>query len=186
MGTSSSQPSPRNSNWQAVLTCYETATVPEKRVIKEIWRASENQTEPLSKELKSQTIFKCYQVIQDSNNFRDALKKINDIVIGSNSNSFVVELSKRIVPLAYQTSSPAHAWKSLIFSELTNYVMSRDASGFVSANNRNKTVSELVQYKKEISSKVKEVVDSVKADPKSVAEWQAFITKSVDILRKYE
>ena len=43
MGTSVSQCSQRNTNWKPVHLGYEKASIPENRVIKEIWRASENE-----------------------------------------------------------------------------------------------------------------------------------------------
>lgn len=39
--------------------------------------------------------------------------------------------------------------------------MSRDASGFVGGNNRNKTVSEMISFQKSISSKVSEIVGAL-------------------------
>ena len=160
MGTSVSQASPRNTNWSPVHAGYKNGFIPEERIISEIWRASENQETPMSDSIASDTIYNCYAAVSGSQNFQEALQKFNGFIAENKSNSIVAEFAKRAIPAAYQSENPAQGWAARFFSELTNYVMSRDASGFIGGNNRNKTVQEMINFKKNISAKVSGIVSA--------------------------
>ena len=186
MGTSVSQPSPRNStSWKRVFVCYESDKIPEDRVINEVWRASENFREqiPISNEIKSESIYKCYEVVKDSNSFQEAIKNYNDYLVTNGKNSIIAEFAKRVIPLSYQTAHPENSWKSLFFSEVTKYVVSRDASGFISKDHRNKTVSEMIEFKKRVSSIVQDTISSIKIEPKSHDDWKTFVDNSINNLK---
>ncbi len=116
MGTSVSQGSPRNANWQRVMTCYKNNNIPEERVLTEVWRASDNQTVPLSNELKSESIFSCYQAVESSNTFQEAITKVNSSLIEKGGNSISVEFAKRVIPLAFNSNEPVETWKGLFLS----------------------------------------------------------------------
>ncbi len=179
MGTSVSHGSPRTTNWKPVLACYANDKFSEKRMINEVWRASENEETPISSIMKSNTIFECYNAVKNSENYREALKKFNDLVLSSKQNSIVAELAKRVIPVAFQSVKPAEQWKNSFFSELTNYIVSRDASGFVGGNNRNKSVTDLIGFKKSIAFKVKEIVSTDKTKIHSKSDWNTFVDSSI-------
>lgn len=183
MGTSVSQASPRNTNWSPVHAGYKNEFVPEERIISEIWRASENQETPISEAIASAAIYECYSAVSDSPSFQEAVQKFNDYLADSKSNSIVAEFAKRAIPASYQFANPSEAWTLRFFSEVTNYVMSRDASGFVGGNNRNKTVTEMINFKKSITNKVSEVVAAQTRPIKNQNDWNSFVSESINQLK---
>lgn len=183
MGTSVSHGSPRTSNWKPVLACYANENISKERVINEVWRASEKEATPISSLMKSETIFECYNAVNNSENYREALQKFSDIIINSKQNTIVAEFAKRVIPTAFQSDTPSEQWKSSFFTELTNYVVSRDASGFVGEKFRNKSVTDLIAFKKSITKKVNEIVGAGKTKIKNQSDWNAFVDSSITKLK---
>lgn len=183
MGTSISQPSPRTTNWKPVHAGYQNKFIPENRIINEIWRASENEQQSVSVDLKSETIFDCYSAVKSSKTFEQALQKFNNSLLENKGNSIIAEFAKRVIPAAFESNQPTNSWASRFFAEVTNYIISRDTSGFVGDKCRNKTVSELVQFKKNISEKVSTVISREAKTIKNRNEWGAFVDKSISKLR---
>lgn len=187
MGTSISQSSPRrSSNWKRVFVCYESNNLPDSRVMNEIWRASETSDKgnsPLSSELKTQAIYSCYEAVKSSKSFDEAIQKFNKTIIETKGNSIVAEFAKRVIPSAFQSSNPSEQWANNFFKEVTKYVISRDASGFVGESYRNKSVKELIEFKKNVSNKVEQVIKSEKKEFKSQADWNSFVDKSISKLK---
>jgi hypothetical protein len=152
----------------------------------EIWRASETSdkgSNPLSSELKTQAIYSCYEAVKSSKSFDEAIEKFNKTIIETKGNSIVAEFAKRVIPSAFQSSNPSEQWANNFFKEVTNYVMSRDASGFVGESYRNKSVKELIEFKKNVSNKVEQVIKSEKKEFKSQADWNSFVDKSISKLK---
>jgi len=183
MGTSISHGSPRTSNWKPVLACYSSDNIPRERVINEIWRAFEKEATPISSMMKSDSIYECYNSVNTSKNYRDALQKFNEIIVKTKQNTIVAEFAKRVIPLAFQSDKPSEHWKSSFFKELTNYVVSRDASGFVGEKFRNKSVTDLIAFKKSIGQKVNEIISADKTKIKNKSDWNAFIDSSITKLK---
>jgi hypothetical protein len=183
MGTSVSQASPRNNNWNPIFAFYANSTLPEERIIQEIWRASERQENPISSEMKSDLIYQCYQVVRSSNDFKEAIEKFNRVVISSKQNSIIAEFAKRGIPSAFQSENPSSRWKENIFNEITKYVISRDASGFVGDKYRNKNVRELIEFKQRIGGKVADIVSSERGRIESKEDWNNFIDSSISKLK---
>src|SRR5436853_7771405 len=102
MGTSISQPSLRNTNWSPVYAGYKNEFIPEDRIIKEIWRASENDEIPISESLKNEAIYECYSAVSSSKNFQEAIQKYNHFILENKSNSIIAEFAKRVIPAAFQ------------------------------------------------------------------------------------
>lgn len=61
--------------------------------------------------------------------------------------------------------------------------MSRDASGFVGENYRNKSVKDLIDFKKTVSDKVNQIIMSEKKNFKSQSDWNSFVDKSISKLK---
>lgn len=187
MGTSISQSSPRkSSNWKRVFVCYESNNLPDNRVMNEVWRASETSekgSKPLSSELKTEAIYSCYEAVKSSKDFSEAIQKFNKAIIEIKGNSIVAEFAKRVIPSAFQSKNPSGQWTNNFFKEVTNYVMSRDASGFVGDSYRNKSVKELIEFKKNVSNKVEQVIKSEKKEIRSQADWNSFVDKSISKLK---
>jgi len=183
MGTSISHGSPRTSNWKPVLACYTNDSFSKERVINEVWRASEKEEIPISSMMKSDAIYECYNAVGNSQNYREALQKFNDIILNTKQNTIVAEFAKRVIPTAFQSEKPSQQWKNSFFTELTNYVVSRDASGFVGENFRNKSVTDLIAFKKSIGEKVNDIVRTDKTKIKNKNDWNAFVDSSIKKLK---
>jgi hypothetical protein len=184
MGTSVSQSSKRNSNWRPVLACYQNANIPQNRVINEIWRASDNEETSISKQLKSPSIYSCFLAVKDSTSYQEALGKYNKEISESKNNTIIAEFAKRVLPIAFVSEKPTVQWSASFFSEVTTYIMSRDASAFVSETSRNKTVKELISFKQEISKAVKDIVTDTNVRINSKSEWNSFVDKTIKRLKK--
>jgi hypothetical protein len=183
MGTSISQPSLRNTNWKPVHACYTNKNIPIERIVNEIWRASENDAIPISSSIKSETIYSCYEAVGTSKNPKEAMQKFNSEILKNKQNSIIAEFAKRAIPIAFQFSNPSQHWAANFFSEVTNYFMSRDTSGFVGEKYRNKTVKELIVFKTTIGKKVAEIVTPEAKKIKSKSSWDSFVEKSISNLR---
>ena len=185
MGTSISQPSPDNTNWKPVKIGYKSKEVPVRRVIEEIWRASENQEKPLSTEINSDIIFKCHQLVAKSDNANDAIKNFTKEIIKTKKNSIVAEFAKRAIPSAYLSENVTKQWRSAFFSELTDYIVSRDTSGYVGDDYRNQSISDLNSFKSEIRSSTNKIIDSIKIEPKTLSQWHTFVEKAIGNSKSY-
>ena len=182
MGTSVSQFSPRKSKkWNPVHVCYTNDNIPEDRVLTEVWRAADNPSEQVqwSDEMKSDIIYSCYETVKSSSNIQEAMSKFRDNILSSKSNSIVAEFAKRSIPFAFQGSNPANDWVNKFFSEVTNYVVSRDISGFVGEKYRNKTIKDLDGFKKRLSGNLNQILQSQQKDIRSQKDWGAFIDNTV-------
>lgn len=175
MGTSVSQASPRNASWQRVFTCYKNKNIPEDRVVAEVWRASDNQEMPLSAELKSETVYFCFNAVENSQSFTEATEKINQNIEKQGGNSITTEFAKRVIPLAFQTSNPGDSWKGHFLSEITKYVVARDASGFVGNKYRNKSISDLVEFKRRIGEITFNKISGMDTRISNISDWRGFV-----------
>lgn len=98
MGTSVSQGSSRiGPNWKPVFRGYEDNKISEARIINEIWRASENESVPISSQLKAEVIYNCFEVVKNSKNAFEALDKFNKEVLSSKNNTIIAEFAKRVI-----------------------------------------------------------------------------------------
>jgi hypothetical protein len=133
--------------------------------------------------LKSEAVFSCYKAVESSQSFQEALTKVNNTLTENGGNSISAELAKRVIPLSFTSSNPSESWRSLFLSEITKYVVSRDASGFVGEKYRNKSVTELVEFKKRIGSLAMNTVSEIKSSIKNFNDWKRFIDTSVSKLK---
>ncbi|WP_205513029.1 hypothetical protein [Longitalea arenae] len=184
MGTSISQASERNTNWRPVHLGYEKSSIPENRIINEIWRASENEPIPMSQELKSDAVYNCFIAVKSSDSFTEAWQKANAAIFSDKNNNLVAEFAKRVIPAAYQSQQPIGTWAGKFFSEVTNYVVSRDASGFIGQKYRIKSIRELISFKKSIVERVREAIESQSMNINNKREWNTFIDSSISALKK--
>lgn len=182
MGTSVSQPSERSTNWRRVLICYENNKIPQERLVNEIWRASENESIPISNMLKTDAIFSCYEAVKTSKNYSEALTKFNQKIIELKGNSIIAEFAKRVIPIAFQAKNPSEQWTKSLFSEITNYVVSRDAPGFVGEGNRNQSVQDLIEFKKGVSNHINQIIITKPKQFSSKKGWNSFVDESISKL----
>jgi len=183
MGTSISQPSPDNSNWRRVFACYQDSNLPIKRIVNEIWKASENEATSISSMMKTKDLYNCYKIVDTAQSLEKATEMFNAALLKDINNSVVVEFAKRALSISYQYKSPSQEWKKIVFSEITKYFASRDTSGFLNNNNRNKNINELIKFKHEISNNVINVVGLGKENIKTLEDWVSFVDSSIKKLK---
>lgn len=185
MGTSISHGSPRTAKWKPLHTCYENPNIPENMVLNEIWRAADNPTAEVrwSKELKSDLIFSCLKIIKNSNEISTAIKGFSQIIFESKNNSIASELAKRSIPAAFNTEKPQTQWAAKLFSEITNYIVSRDTSGFVGESYRNKTIQDLSNFKNNINSFLFTKISDTPINIESKDDWDSFVDSTINTLK---
>jgi hypothetical protein len=70
-----------------------------------------------------------------------------------------------------------------LFSEASNYLVSRDLPGFVGSNGRAQTVGQAVELKAAVRSRVEAVVEEVPRPPTGAGqEWSAYVSAVVQRL----
>lgn len=186
MGTSVSQSSPRSAKWKPVHLSYTNENIPEDKILNEVWRAADNPTEEVrwSDEIKSDIIYSCLKTVDNSTNFQEALAKFNDVVFKRKNNSIAAELAKRSIPIAFQGQNPTNDWVNRFFSEVTSYVISRDLSGFVGSNYRNKNVADLNSFKNRINTNLTKVLESKNINIKSKKGWMNYVDDTISKLKE--
>lgn len=183
MGTSISQKSPENRNWGPVFMGYIHGDVPVRRVLADIWRAAQNQPQSVSELIGTKLIFQIYHTIKESNKAGEALKKTNQLIHDSKANTIITEIAKRSIPNAYLSDQPAKEWPTSFFSELTNYFVSRDISGYVGENARNENVTSLIEFKKSLESCLTDTMLKPKAPLSSTAQWRKFVSETIENIK---
>src|ERR1700761_6440097 len=128
MGTSISQASPRTTNWSPVHAAYRSKEISEVRIVKEIWRAFDNESTPISTILKGEVFFDCYRTIRDAQNIRSATRQFDELLQDKKHNSIVAEFSKRAMTPAFYAQDRLAGWKASLFVQVTDYIISRDIS----------------------------------------------------------
>ena len=179
MGTSISHPSPNNQNWKPIKIGYEKEQIQIQTIISQIWRASENQDVPLSTQMGTDLVFQCHEIVKNSTSISQAMNDFSKAQILSKQNSIVAEFAKRAIPSALSSKNPAQTWRSAFFSEITNYIVSRDASGYVGSNYRNKSIADLTSFKTTIRGEVTKIISSIKQEPANKAQWSSFISEAI-------
>jgi hypothetical protein len=181
MGTSVSHSSPRTSNWKPVHICYTSNKISEDNTLREIWRAADNPSESIrwSTEMKSDIIYSCFEKVKSSSNIQEALTKFNAEVLSTKTNSIAAELAKRAIPISFQAIDPSSGWVNKFFSEVTKYLISRDTSGFVGENYRNKNVKDLEGFKERLLTNLNHHLSTEKIKISNRSEWNNFIDKTV-------
>jgi hypothetical protein len=182
MGTSISHKSPSTSGWKMASQGYINPDISIRRIVAEIWRATQSQPKPLQLAIKSEAVFDCGEALRDSTSAIQALKIARKKLIETKKSSVVTELAKRTIPEAFQAKNPTKAWRSLLFSTITDYLVSRDISSYVGSKFRNKSISELISFKTAIRGVVKTIVEKEKTVPTSFNDWGRYVEKIVHTL----
>jgi hypothetical protein len=108
-----------------------------------------------------------------------AYQNVEKEILSSKQNSIIAEFAKRAIPGAFKTKEQAQEWRSAFFSEVTNYLVSRDISGYVGSKFRNKTIGEVVKFKEEIKKAVYEITKKIKVEPTSSAQWKQYVSNAI-------
>jgi len=183
MGTSASHPSPKTTAWRTVGTCYESDQVPIDRTAEEIWHAATSEASTIETQIKSPAVYACYELARESvppDRVHAALSQVTS----EHKNSMVVEYAKRATLVASQGTRPGEQWPKLFFKEITNYLISRDASGYVGPTSRSKTVGDLIQLKRSLGQEIQKRVGDLHLSARSANDWPRAVGAALEALRK--
>lgn len=183
MGTSISQSSPRNTNWSPVHAGYRSKDIPEERIVREIWRAFDNEVVPISTTLKEEVFYDCYNTIKGADNAEQAVQSFDSVLMEKKHNSMVAEFSKRALALSFFSGDPVANWKTALFVQVTDYVISRDISGFVGDKYRNKTIGDVIRFKDSIALSIDSIVRTDQLEINSKRDWNSFVERTIKKLK---
>src|SRR5690349_2775305 len=160
MGTSVSQRSPNTSGWRAVSTCYTHDAIPIDRTATEVWRAAAKQDSNILKQLGSAVVAECVSGASQSlkpKELAEKIQKCNSL----KQNTVVGEFAKRALMIKAGGGYKSESSTSVLFRQLTNYLVSRDVSGYVGSDYRCKTVGELRAFKEAIGDAVAKKIQTI-------------------------
>lgn len=187
MGTSTSHRSPDTPNWHAAQAAYVNSSVPVERAVQEIWRAATNQSEgDISQQLANPIIAQCLSIAATAQSRTEALTEVSRHVALSGQASLGTEIAQRAVVLSFREGGDrVTAYASSLFSEASDYLVSRDLPGFVGEAGRAKNVSEALTFKAGIRRIVTDVVAAVPRPTLDASgpAWSTFVLEVVDRLR---
>ncbi len=187
MGTSTNQRSPRTPNWKSVEVAYTHPGITIQRTAQEIWRAAVNEPNGgLVSGLRSPIIAQCLEVVQTSHSATDAALQVKRLLALSGQASLAGEIAQRAAVITHESKgNRTNAFVKSLFSEASNYLVSRDLPGYVGSAKRVLTVQDATALK---SSIIREVSSNVNSIPKpsgklsSPRNWQKFVNNVVDHL----
>ncbi len=173
MGTSVSHPSPKTRNWAAAQATYKSNDFPVKRVLREIWRAATNQTEGnLSEQLSAPIISRLREIAVKGETPVEVASAVNREIALSRQNSLGVEIARRAALQCLTAENRSQAFNERVFAEASNYLVSRDLSGFVGSEFRNKTVLDSFRFKQSITNAAVQSVKVIDAPTVGTGEGQ--------------
>lgn len=187
MGTSKNYPSPNTPRWNAVRSGYKNGAIPVDRVSAEVWRAATSENQNLESMISSDLVFRCHQIVAVSGSAIEAYNEFNKEVMTSKANSLVTEFAKRaIVQSFHETDNPVQSWRGNFVAELTDYFVSRDIAGYFGSDCRNKNVTELLAFRKDIKQVVGKKINDKPTEINTSADWKSYISQSINLLKNKE
>jgi hypothetical protein len=183
MGTSSSHPSPSTTSWKPLKTCYTNPKINPDVVINNLWRAASHSDSDISNQMKSIAVTQCLKAVSTSTSAAEAIAKANESIISSGTNSIIAELGKRAIMVSFESDNPKQQWVQAFFSEVTKYIVSRDISGFVGKNYRNRTVKEMIEFKRTLALNVSQTVRQIGDPPNKSTNWTSYIERIIEKLK---
>jgi hypothetical protein len=180
MGTSVNQRSPRTANWSAVETAYTHLDISLQRTVQEIWRASSNeQDRGLVNDLGQPIIAQCVDIVRNANSPIEAGQKIRRLMVLSNQASLAGDIANRAAVGSFgKGGNPIDAFVVSLFSEASNYLVSRDIPGFVGLTDKVRTVRDVAEFKSSIIQEVVSKVTIVKkpqGDLSNPRTWKTYV-----------
>ena len=176
MGTSVSHPSPKLPNWRATAAAYVSSAVPIERLVAEVWGATLSQDDGgVATLLAEPVVGRCANIASTVHDKVPAA--IAAAKEASASASFGADLARRAVVLSAGEAAPARTYVAALFAEATDYLISRDASGYVGLGNRLKTVGDLIELKRRARDVVAKVTaeHDLPADTSRAQSWAKFV-----------
>lgn len=182
MGTSVNQRSPKTSNWSAVETAYTHSVVSLQRTVQEIWRASANEQDGgLAGDLAGPTIAQCVEIVKNATSAIDVGQKIRRLLALSGQASLAGDIANRAAIVSFSAEeNRIDSFVRSLFSEASNYLVSRDIPGFAGLTDKLKTVRDVTALKTSIIQEVASTVASVnkpEGDLSNPNNWKVFVNE---------
>lgn len=169
MGTSINHGSPRTTHWKAVHVMYQDSRFPTDRVLREVWRAAGE----LQEQLKDPRIGRILDVALTKSDASQVSYAVAREASKLGSPSLALELARRAAVQTVAAPDRTGAFVQQIFSEASNYIVSRDLPGSIGLGNRNADVAQGAKFKDELVERTKSAVKSA-TTPKGIhpeADW---------------
>lgn len=187
MGTSVNQASPATANWSAVWQAYLLDAIPVSRAAQELWRAATNQRDTnLATDLSAPVIAQCLSVVLKAATASDAIQTASRLVALSGATSLAADIALRSIPRAFASKDRVAGFTETLFSEASNYFVSRDLPGYVGRSTRTENVSASSRFKTELCREAERKVRAVRrpAGLDTAADsWRTYVTTVVKQLR---
>ena len=186
MGTSVSHRSPDTPNWRAVSLAYKYDSVPIKRAVEEIWRAATNQPDAnLAVDLGTPIIARCLSIVVNSVTREEAVFNASREIALSRQVSLASDIALRALVQSFASAEDrVSAFTKSLFAEASNYLVSRDLSGYIGREGRARTVKESIELKNQIRDQITQIVISVPHPTDLVKEtsWHNYVADVVSHL----
>ena len=160
MGTSVNQRSPNTGGWRSVAACYTNETTSTDRTALEIWRAAATQDDSIGDQLGSELVRKCAEAAAKNLSQQQAIAEL-ERVSSTADNNLIGEFAKRAVLVKAAGGYREESFTTVLFRQITDYLVSRDISGYLGAQYRCKTVEDLRAFKANIADAVAAKVQAV-------------------------
>ena len=181
MGTSVSQASRNSTNWSAVRATYRSEAIPVDQVVREVWRAAQADSDQDWREMLSTPIVaSCLNITLESGSASQAVNAAAKEIAYGEGGSIAAELAKRAVVQSFGGANRAQVFSQAVLAEATDYLVSRDLSGYVGTVGRNKSVQDSIAFKDLIRQRVAEVVSRV-GPPRTAdaGEWSNYVRLAI-------
>ena len=182
MGTSVNQRSPKTTNWSAVEKAYTHPGVSLQRTVQEIWRASANEHDGgLVSDLGRPLIAQCVEIVKNGSSPIDVGQKIRRLMVLSGQASLAGDIANRAAVASFGAGeNRIDSFVKSLFSEASNYLVSRDIPGFVGLADKVKTVRDVTAYKTSIIQEVTSRVATVTKPAGNLSDpnnWESFVNE---------
>jgi hypothetical protein len=160
MGTSVNQRSPNTGGWRSVSACYTNETTSTDRTALEIWRAAVTQDDSIHDQLGSELVTKCAEAAAKNLGEQQTVAEVERLSSAAD-NHLVGEFAKRALLVKATGGYPDESFSTVLFRQITDYLVSRDISGHVGSQYRCKTVEDLRVFKANIADVVAAKVQAI-------------------------
>ena len=160
MGTSVNQRSPNTGGWRSVATCYTNENVSLERTASEIWRAAATQDNEISNQLGSEVVTKCAAAATRGFSEAEALAEVERLS-ALKQNNLIGEFAKRALLIKAAGGHRDESFTAVLFRQITNYLVSRDISGYVGPNSRCRTAADARAFKLQLADVVARKISEI-------------------------
>jgi hypothetical protein len=149
-----------------------------------VWRAAANQPHgDLTQLLSAPIVARLGELARSAKSSAEVARTSAIEIVRTKAASLAADIARRAAIQCIGSSDRAKTYREKVFAEATNYLVSRDLSGFVGAG-RAKSAADSIQFKTALSNHVGEVARSVAA-PKtfSAKSWDRHVQAVVTALQ---